>query len=293
MIDLFYDLIDKAAIILYRELKISYLDALYRISSDLCVEFNPARLSPDAVKNLEALYREIKEHDFAKEDVRIAWRFLCIKALKEINYNLDVVIPDVVGLLFAYLIASIFKDSLDLLNIRAGCGDLANFLKNNLKRIINIAACDDDEKMLKLTYAGSLLQDNHISLCYQTNSDLFDVVCGNLIKRKEDLDIFSEIKERLANIKQNGIFIFLVQNDFFKHDLLKNGGMRIYAAMLLPVEMFKEKDKSCSIIIGGNKKTSDEMILTYLKYYPQQYFYINNKIQIDTVIKKIKEVMEK
>ena len=55
-IDIFYDQVDKACMILYNELKIDYIKALTRVSRDLVHELDEMGLSDEAITDLNDIY---------------------------------------------------------------------------------------------------------------------------------------------------------------------------------------------------------------------------------------------
>ena len=106
-INIFYDQIDKACMILYNELKVDYIKALTRVSHDLVYETNEMGLSDEAISDLNEIYNYLRSISFFNEEIRLALQLLIIKGFKHIGYSLDLMTPDAVCYLIAHIVSKL------------------------------------------------------------------------------------------------------------------------------------------------------------------------------------------
>ena len=106
--DFFYDVIDEACMLICNETNCNYLDALIRVSKDLVEDIDDSRLDEAALNKLGQIYDKLNERVCSNEDIRLAYTFLFVKALKHAKYPLDILIPDSIGLVIANIVRKYF-----------------------------------------------------------------------------------------------------------------------------------------------------------------------------------------
>ena len=104
----------------------------------------------DEVKNeiddiLEAFEADVDENGINTEEIRRAFLLLDIKAFKNVNFPLDLITPDVVGLIFAKLINACYFDKKELLVLdpNFGVGNLMFTLYNYAKMEIHMIGMEN------------------------------------------------------------------------------------------------------------------------------------------------------
>ena len=252
-IDIFYDLIDKAVMLMYNDLRIDYLECFISIAKSFTtiqesdIDINDLslydkRLSDKTKKALNEIYDKFSSYSFTSEEVRLATELILIKGFKHRNLMLDFVTPDTINYLFSYIINSIVRynkkvshlDSLRILDTVLGTGNLLQAIINNAQMEIEGFGIEHDELLTHLAIALNDLLDNKLIINYQDAlkpiDGLFDIIIGDFGESK---DIYNIILERLDNL-DDGYFIYLINNDFFNN----------------ATEEFKTELISCSTLIG-------------------------------------------
>lgn len=289
-VDLYYDLIDRAAMIYYRNLKTDYLDSLLLAAYGVIHEDFDDRLAAEDIKELEEICQQIYSTEFLNEEVRLASQLLIVKAFKHAGYPLDLMTPDTVNYLIAAAVSHRFRHKkIAILDTALGTGNMLQAVCNQMDIDPDLYGIESDWRLVQLARALSNLQGNAIIIYYQDAlKDLIekvDLAIGDLdgYEVGEGLPAGSElyaqgvrylpylvIDARLKNLRKKGMFIYLVDNDFFSQPgaRLFQEEMRKKATLLgvvtLPKAMFKSGHPGKSIFIGVNEpvKNHQTVIMT-------------------------------
>ena len=271
--DLFYDVIDEACMLLYEELNLNYLDGLIRVSNDILDGIDDSRLEEAKVKKLEAIYNKLEGHTFSNEDIRLAFNLLLIKGLKHASYRLDILIPDSIGLIFASIIRKFYEafPSINMLEVNAKTANLTNTIANFLDLDIYCFAQEEDAKLASIIKAFSNLQDRNIVVYNNNILDPLeisaDVIIGHLSSLvKDDKYIpYKAASKLMRYLEEDGLFIFLIDNDFFSYpdlnEFRNSFTGTLLGLLMLPESMFSSTITK-SILIGSKKQIADfEMLV--------------------------------
>lgn len=308
-IDLYYDLLDRAAMIIYEDIHLDYFEALLRVSRDINYNFDDTSLSEEAIKKLEEIYEVIALESFFNEEIRLATELLIIKAFKHINFPLDLMTPDTINYLVAMIIKTKYpNDDVAILDTCLGTANMLNAISNNLDYEPHLAGIEKNETMVKLATAVSNLQSNVVNIYYQDAVKKVpfrgEVVVGDLESYDYDAEVQLElyqqgvryfpylvVEARLENIVDDGYFIYVIDNDFFskqgndafRHFLLDKA--TLIGLIVLPDSIVKEGHIGKSILIG--KKT-------VLEHYNMVVLRLENfaKENTEKLFIEIKDMME-
>ena len=87
---------------------------------------------------------------------------------------------------------------------------------NNLNSDVELIGIEEDEVFVNVSKAFTDLLDNNLKIYYQDPIkpiyDIVDIIIGDLDRTKDKYEL---MLERLENLKSNGFFIYLIDNDFF------------------------------------------------------------------------------
>lgn len=291
-VDVFYDLIDEACMEYYNDLRLDYLDAFCRVASDILDEIDDSNLSDEAIVKLSSIYEKIYNLNILNEEIRLAIVLILIKGLKHRNLGLDVVTPDSIGYLYTYIIELLTKGKkASVIDTSLGISSLSQTILNNLPGDIDLVGIESDDTFVNVSKAFSDLLDNNIKIYYQEPTkevyDVADIVIGDLDRVEDKYEL---ILERLVNIKDNGYFVYLIDNDFFnamkpgfKESLIKYATLT--GLIVLPENMTNSNHIGKSILIGKKAALSD---------YHMSILKIESFVDgsIATTFKKIKNMIE-
>ncbi len=281
-VNMFYDIIDDACMLLYDELKINYLDALIRVGNDIVFKIDDSKITMECYKKLVDIYYGLNNKEFNCEEIRLAFELLIVKAFKHAKMSLDILTPDTI----CYLFSCIIKDKFDgkkisILDTLLGTSNLLQAIKNNLSGEVELIGIENNLNLVKLSEINSNMQTNEIKIYFQDalNSvlDQVDIVIGDLESKEyetkndlSDLGItyfpYLVILKRLENIKDKGYFMYVVDNDFFekpKGDVFHSALTKeatLMALITLPHSIVQEGHPGKSIIIGKKEILSDYKI---------------------------------
>lgn len=312
-VDLIYDILDKAAHIYYDNLKLDYLSALTEINNNLNYDEYHTILSDEVIKNLEFIYKPFLEGSFLNEEIRLALELYTVKGLKHNNYPPTVMLPDFINYLYVMIVNNLFSGNISIMDTNLGTANLLAAINNNYPGNANLIGIEEDELLLKYASAFMSLQQTPIKIYYQSLLgkvlDVVDLVVGELRSfylddslnldnklHNENVRYFPylAITSRIENILDNGYFIYLVDNDFFKNKdfLLFNKHLNEYAyiagIVMLPPEIVKNKEVGKSIIIGKKSKNIREILAVDIKGVKKELVVEATK-KIKLMIEKIKE----
>ena len=158
--------------------------------------------------------------------------------------------------------------------------------KNKISRIL---------VTIKGKYKGVLsifdLLDNNLKIYYQDPIkpiyDIVDIIIGDLDRTKDKYEL---MLERLENLKSNGFFIYLIDNDFFnqmisgfKESLSKYA--TLMGLIVLPDSLTNDSHIGKSILIGKKAVLSDyHMSILKIESF--------SKDSIATTFQRVKNMIE-
>lgn len=302
-VDLFYDLIDKACMIYYNDIKRDYLEAFISFTNALINGLDEPKLSNKAVQKLEKIINQISSQDFLNEEVRLAVELVLIKGYKHRNLLLDFLTPDGVSYIFSFIVNSIINndskykdlddddfDEVVVMDTVMGAGNMLNTIINNGVRNITGIGIERDILLANLAKSLAEIIDNDIIVNVQDAKVKFnalaDIIVGDF---GETEDVYDIILARLDNILNNGYFAYMVNNDFFtiatnefKEALLKEA--TLMGLIVLPSNFVKKGHVGKSIIVGKKE---------ILKDYQMSVISIDENLSdMNNVAKKINKMFE-
>ncbi len=267
--DIFYDLMDEACMLLNERLHLNYLDCLIRVGKDLIYGIHDQKLEEEDVNALNRIYHKIEKNTFMNEEIRQALELLVVKAFKHKGYSLDLMTPDYVCYLFAYLIQKLFnihqEDEITkrftMLDIGLGTSNLTNAIVNFLHSDVECIGVEQDEHLVQLSQVFSDLEGNHIKIYYQNAlqkiMDVVDIIIGDLdgiMTNDGSYQPYEIIKSYEHNLDKDGYFIYMIPNDFFQQAKMKEFKASFMGTFLglivLPPELFQKNQIGKSILIG-------------------------------------------
>ena len=283
-IDIFYDIIDEACMLLYDELKISYLEALIRVGNDIVFQIDDSRISLETLDKLSSIYKRLTNKVFLNEEIRLAFELLMVKAFKHSDLNYEIITPDTIN----YLVSTIASDLLGekdikILDPMLGSANLLQAVSNNFPKKAFLVGIENNSDLVKLAEISSNLQGNNIDIYFQDTlnslNDLVDLIVCDFDNSSTDTKTNSYlnnlgvtylpylvIEKHLENLKDNGYFILVIDNDFFEqngsklfHEYILNK-MTFMALITLPPSLTKEGHPGKSILIGKKEVLSDYRI---------------------------------
>lgn len=304
VVDQFYDLIDECCMKLNEKLHLNYFDCLVRVANDILYEVNDSKLEEDDLKFLEEKYDQLPNIKITNEEVRLAMQLLIIKAMKHINMNLEIMTPDYINYIIGYLVNSYYKGTkkkVSILDVEVGTGNLINTISNFSEFETNLIGVENNQLLIDICKANTELQNNEITLYFQDVLTTFleevDVIVGDLdCDTKENKYYpYEIIINYLPNLNKDGIFIYLIENDFFTKEQINNFKKDFQGTFLglivLPQNLFNKDHIGKSLLIGTSKKlTSFEMMIMQLSDINNKDKFYKDLEEIQNWIKKIKEI---
>lgn len=304
VVDQFYDLIDECCMKLNEKLHLNYFDCLVRVANDILYEVNDSKLEEDDLKFLEEKYDQLPNIKITNEEVRLAMQLLIIKAMKHINMNLEIMTPDYINYIIGYLVNSYYKGTkkkVSILDVEVGTGNLINTISNFSEFENNLIGVENNQLLIDICKANTELQNNEITLYFQDVLTTFleevDVIVGDLdCDTKENKYYpYEIIINYLPNLNKDGIFIYLIENDFFTKEQINNFKKDFQGTFLglivLPQNLFNKDHIGKSLLIGTSKKlTSFEMMIMQLSDINNKDKFYKDLEEIQNWIKKIKEI---
>lgn len=304
VVDQFYDLIDECCMKLNEKLHLNYFDCLVRVANDILYEVNDSKLEEDDLKFLEEKYDQLPNIKITNEEVRLAMQLLIIKAMKHINMNLEIMTPDYINYIIGYLVNSYYKETkkkVSILDVEVGTGNLINTISNFSEFETNLIGVENNQLLIDICKANTELQNNEITLYFQDVLTTFleevDVIVGDLdCDTKENKYYpYEIILNYLPNLNKDGIFIYLIENDFFTKEQINNFKKDFQGTFLglivLPQNLFNNDHIGKSLLIGTSKKlTSFEMMIMQLSDINNKDKFYKDLEEIQNWIKKIKEI---
>lgn len=309
VVDEFYDVIDESCMLLNEKLHLNYLDCLIRVGNDILYEINDSKLDEEDLKKIESNYKKIESLVITNEDVRQAMQLLIIKAMKHINMNLEIMTPDYINYIIGHIInmyckSDNKKDNIDIIDVEVGTGNLINAVANFVEKETNLIGVENNKLLIDVCRINTELQNNEIILYFQDTltkiMDKVDIAIGDLEATEKDNKYYPYeiILNYLPNIKDDGLFIYLIENDFFNKKQLLDFKQKFKGTFLglivLPNNLFNEKHIGKSLLIGSSKEIHNfEMMIMQLSELNKKEKFLQDLKEIEQWIKKIREEIKK
>lgn len=280
-VDVFYNLIDKAVMLLYKDTSIDYLEGFIKVVDTFTMTYDgeidlhdtplyDSRLQTKTLNSLLSIYNDFCQYEFTSEEVRLASELILIKGFKHRNLLLDFITPDTINYLFTYIVGAIIRynkkisnlDHLRILDTCLGTGNLLQAIINNTEMEISGFGVEKDELLVYIARTLNDLLDNKLVINYQDAkkdlNGLYDIIVGDFGEAK---DIYDIILKRLDNL-DDGYFIYLINNDFFNNatDEFKQeitSVATLVGLVVLPSKFVRDGHVGKSILIGKKELLDD------------------------------------
>ncbi|WP_102346717.1 class I SAM-dependent methyltransferase [Bacillus sp. Marseille-P3661] len=278
-----FRIFDETAIILKKELDLSYLEALAETGENIFENQILQEVNDFTKKRLWKAYDSIKMELTNKEDIRKSFQLAILKGMKEAIQPNHEMTPDAVCLFFSYLVEKIMvsKQHYSLIDPAYGTGNLVTTILNHTSKPIKAYGTEIDDTLIKLGYVSANLQQHEIELFKQDGlQPIFvepvDVVVADLPVGYYSNDIVAAdyelkaekghsyihhlyIEKGLKHLKDGGYFIAMIPNFLFESDeapklnkFIKDQAI-IFGLLQLPLSMFKNDKHAKSIFILQKK----------------------------------------
>lgn len=274
LLEVFHDVVEKSILFLYEKTRRKYFDLFFMTVENILEGEVVTDLADEDRDELEKIYEPITNLDFNVEQVRKAIQAIILRGFKEQKLNNGGMTPDTIGMIFAYLISKFEpkKTSVKILDPIAGVGNLMWTIFNHLELDIEAYAIEHNELFVRLLKSFSDLMNQSVDIYFQNTlnveiRNMDYVVCDfdndTLVEGK--YFPYECIKHHLKSLKDDGIMIALVPNDFFSFDSDQsfkkeiNEHSSIIGLIELPDEMFVGNAKS--IILIQRKVIADKKCL--------------------------------
>ncbi|HNZ50256.1 MAG TPA: hypothetical protein PLW60_04885 [Bacilli bacterium] len=310
--ELYFDFFDEIAMILVSELGLSYLEAFHKTKEIILEDDWELNLPHEEIVKITTLTKALNKETFTQEDIRLALQLLTVKAYQAMNQKLSLMTPDTVNYLFSRIINRKFSgQSLTILDINLGTSNLLQTVANHFPGDKELIGIELNPVLVQLAASWADLQNNELKIYWQDVMtpihDLVDLEIGDLDDGIYEKTVppshplattkityypYLAISSQLANLKDQGYFIYLVNNDFFNQpgaQLFRNflnNWATLLGLIVLPETMFQSEKQRKSILIG--KKT-------ILNAWDLLIFPIANlsKSQLPTLLAKLDQFTDK
>ncbi|RBW71634.1 class I SAM-dependent methyltransferase [Bacillus taeanensis] len=310
-----FDTIDETAVILQKELSITYLEAIAETGENLFQKEILQELNDDNTKKVTALYNEVNLEEFKAEEIRKALQLAILKGMREAVQPHHEMTPDAVALFIGYLVNKWTKnkENFSMLDPAVGTGNLFTAVLNQTKKTVTGCGVEADETLLKMAYINATLQNHPIELFHGDSVqplfvDPVDIVICDLpigyypndqlaasyqLKAEEGLSFVHHllIEQSLNYAKDGAILIFLIPNFLFGDEgadklqqFIKDKAI-IQGLLQLPLSMFKDEKYAKSIFMiqkkGEHIQLPKQALLAELPSFTKQEALSNIMKQID------------
>ncbi len=288
-VETLFSILDESAIVLRKELDITYLEALVETGDNVFEgTILQEGLRDSAIERLNREYGKFPDKQYKGEEIRKAFQLCLLKGMKEgVQANHEMT-PDAVGLFCSYLFHKFFEgqNEISVLDPAVGTGNLLTAIFNNSPEGTNMSGygVEVDDLLLRLAFVNANLQKHSIELFNQDALaslyiDPADAVVCDLpvgyypneiqandyvLKAETGMSYAHHlfIEQSVKYTKEGGYLFFLIPNFLFESEqapklntFLKEQ-CYIQGLLQLPVSMFKNEKNAKSIFVLQKKGTN-------------------------------------
>ncbi|SFD58526.1 site-specific DNA-methyltransferase (adenine-specific) [Bacillus sp. 491mf] len=285
-VETLFSIFDSSAVILRKELDITYLEALVETGDNLFEgTILQEGLEQPTIDRLEREYSKFNEENYKGEEIRKAFQLAILKGMKDgVQANHEMT-PDAVGMFMSYLFHKFMKDQQEItvLDPAVGTGNLLTTIFNSALEGTTMSGfgVDVDDLLVKLALVNANLQKQAVEFFNQDGLaslyiDPVDVVVCDLpigyypnemgaseytLKADEGMSYAHHlfIEQSVKYTKEGGYLFFLVPNFIFEsdqapklHAFIKETCF-VQGLLQLPVSMFKNEKNAKSIFVLQKK----------------------------------------
>lgn len=224
-------------------------------------------------------FRNLTEkYEINSEEIRRALLLLDIKAFKSVNFPLDIITPDAIGIIITNFVNAMFDNEsvVELLDFNFGIGNLAFTISNHSCHNIKLLGIENHSLLASVSVKKANLMMQELNLFFQDALEALphdvDLIVSDIANYDyENPNYSSELYdkgvryfpylaiEHFLKIEKKILGIYIVENTFFSkpnnnlfYEMMSQNG-HIDALITLPTTFFQSKEDAKSIIIVSNE----------------------------------------
>ena len=294
----------------------NFYECLFRVI-DYFLEGKELGISEEVKEEIDQLLDnfslEVEKHNINSEEIRRALLLLDIKAFKNVNFPLDIITPDAIGIIFARLINAYFKDQKELLGVdyNFGVGNLMFTIKNHANADVHMIGMENHGLLASVATHKANMLDEPLEMHFQDALEYHiydidfatsDVAEYDYVNEEYHSYLFDKginyfpylLLEHDLTTETPHTSFFLVNNKFFSHKdsvefnhFLHEHG-KIIALISLPLSFFQSEEDAKSIIILKNEPSSSkDMHIYMLPEFANTQVFIKTLEEIEEYLKNL------
>lgn len=304
-IERMYDVLDESAMLYYNKKRLPYLKGVVKACENITAG-SAEEDDPALKEQLNRLIGTMEGVEFHRESVRKALQLCILKGFKHIGHSNEGLTPDSIGMFMAYLADKLFPgdERLIVFDPLVGTGNLlTTFANHSTKKQLALCGVEQDKTVYPVARAMFDMMGYGDQVYFQdtlTFSNIkADVILTDFpLEPENEHLVYDVLRHHSGNVRDNGFFLGVVDNDFFKEASTESFKEAIFrewqfiGLIHLPESMFKNHNKSI-FILRKNQEGSKESTRVLMADIPS----FNDKAGLEATIKKInqwfKEYFEK
>lgn len=240
---------------------------------------------------------------YTKEEIKKVYQFLILKSLKElqnINYNIT---PEIIGIYIASIVEEIFgKKNINVMDLASGSGNILLSLTDKITDESVLTSVDVDYDYVKLQQNIFNILEKEVTIISQDALKPINVVSQDVVisdtpygyytdeenslnyklcsKEGYSLNALLFLEQATNYLANDGVAILVMPKEImnFSEEVKKfiERDININAFILLPEEMFKNKDQQKVIVLATKKESNvlpKQVFLTELPSYQNKQGY--------------------
>ena len=255
-------------------------------------DIDESHLDEETISKIKGLFdsldEEIEKDGLNSEEVRRAFLLLDIKGFKNLNFDLDLITPDNIGIIIAKMVdVLIKKDKFTMLDPNFGVGNLAFTVLNNLDKDVDLIGIDNHALMANVAVHKANLMQQDVEIFHQDALEFLpsdiDLVISDLAtydyyNDEYKSDLYNEgvryfpylAIEHYLKLEGDARYIYVIDNNFFSQkgsEKLKkiiDETASIKAFVALPEDMFLDKSNGKALLILDKHPKDHNQIPIYM-----------------------------
>ena len=261
--------------------RLNYYECLFHVI-DYLLDGKPLKVNQDDQEKiaelLDAFILDVEEFGINSEEIRRALLLLDIKAFKNINFPLDMITPDTIGIIMANFVDAIFDTdkTVELMDFNMGVGNLAFTVANHMKNEAKITAIENHRLLTNVVVHKANMMMQEVNMYYDDALSFLpndiDIIVSDIAPYEYENENYHSVLydkgvryfpylaiEHYLKIEKPIFGIYLIENSFFQkeknhefYEMINENG-HIDALISLPKGFFQDEENAKSIIIISNK----------------------------------------
>lgn len=252
-----FDCLDQSATLIYSTNKMPYIEGLIKTCENILAHAVDDQFESIKI-DLLSYIDDISEINFAKEEIRKAFQYACLKGFKHGQISNQMMTPETLGVFINYLITKLYaKPARSIIDPVVGTGNLLTSIANQMNERPELIGVDNNALFIQLSSALFDMLSYGDKTFYQDTLTFHyppaELMVGDF-SAIDSTKVYEIFRHHSQNLVSGGFMIAIVDQEVVEQTRLiaeakaMHGLWHLFGLVQLPPDLFKAGSKSMMIM---------------------------------------------